>query len=54
MEFAIEILEKTKDQLERTIKEENLLRVNMLQARVLLNKIKQLKQGIKRLKAKQI
>jgi hypothetical protein len=53
MEFVIALLTAEKVKMEMKLRQENLLRANMPQARLMMNQVKQLKMGIKLLKARQ-
>jgi hypothetical protein len=53
MEFVIALLTAEKAKMELKLRQEKILQANMPQARLMMNQVKQLKMGIKVLKARQ-
>ncbi len=53
MEFVMALLTAEKIKMEMKLRQESLLKTNMPQARLMMNQVKQLKMGIKLLKARQ-
>lgn len=53
MEFVMALLTAEKLKIEMKLRHDDLLKANMPQARLMMNQVKQLKMGIKLLKARQ-
>lgn len=53
MEFVMALLTAEKLKIEMKLRQDDLIRANMPQARLMMNQVKQLKMGLKLLKARQ-